>query len=190
MDSRLYVGNLSDYVSVEDLRKRFAAFGHVSDVQLATDRSSGRFKGHAFVTMESAAQAQAAIKELNGTLFDDRPLRVSLAGERGLSTGKAAESARITSQYRERHNIVYELDCAGTALVIKMFPEDEREQAWRVEASLRPAEEGSGVSASAPARGAAFDEVARAWKENEKLAGIFTLDWAAIKQALAAVNAL
>lgn len=192
MERRLYVGNLSDDVSVEALRQRFAEFGHVSDVHLATDRHSGRLRGHAFVTMGTAAEAHTAMTELNGTLFDERRLRVNMAGERGPSQGKTVDSARITSQFRERLNIVYELDCEGVALAIKMFPEDAREQAWRVEASVRRAAGADGivVTASAPTRSAALEEISLSWKENERVAGIFALDWAAIKQALTAVRAV
>lgn len=189
MESRLYVGNLSDEVSVGALRRRFAAFGHVSDVHLATDRQSGRLRGHAFVTMGTPAEARTAMTELNGTVFDERRLLVNMAGERGPSPAKPADSARITLQYRERVNVVYELDCAGVALTIKMFPEDAREQSWRVEASLGAAN-AIVVTASAHTRSVALDEIARSWKERERAAGIWVLDWAAIRQALAAVRAV
>src|SRR5690606_9793665 len=121
MGTRLYVGNLSEDVSVEALRRHFAACGSVLDVHLATDRSSGRMRGHAFVTMASERDARSAITQLDGSMFDERPLRVNEAGEdrRDAMLSKAEKAARnalrvrITSQFRERHSMAYELDCAG-----------------------------------------------------------------------------
>lgn len=190
MESRLYVGNLSDDVSAESLRRRFAEFGPVSDVQLATDRASGRLRGHAFVTMANAADAQTAMKELNGSLFDDRRIRVNIAGEEHDRTrAKRAERARITSQFRERTNMTYELDCDGVSLIIKMFPEDAREQSWRVEASTKgggAVMEGAVVAASGPTRAAALEELSR----SSQAGGLLALDWPAILEALSAVRAI
>jgi RNA recognition motif-containing protein len=183
MENRLYVGNLSDDVSAEALRRRFAEYGPVSDVHLATDRSSGRLRGHAFVTMTNSADAQTAMAQLNGSLFEDRRLRVNIAGEEREGTrAKVPERARITSQFRERLNMGYELDCGGIALTIKMFPEDAREQSWRVEASIK----GQVIAASGRTRAIALDEVAR----SSQASGLLGLDWAAIVEALAAVRAV
>lgn len=193
MESRLYVGNLSDDVSAEALRRRFAEFGNVADVHLATDRQSGRLRGHAFVTMETAAEAHHAMTQLNGAMFEDRRLRVNMAGDRDPAQAKAtAALAKITSQFRERRNIAYELDCSGVALAIKMFPEDAREETWRIEASVKQEENPDAivVSASAPTRSAALEEVARSWSQNERVSGKLAFDWSAIKQALASVGAV
>lgn len=185
MESRLYVGNLSDDVSAESLRSRFAEYGPVADVHLATDRSSGRLRGHAFVTMENAADAQTAMAQLNGSLFDDRRLRVNIAGEeRDRARSKAPERARITSQFRERLNMSYELDCGGVSLTIKMFPEDAREESWRVEASTKV--DGAVTAASGRTRAIALEELAR----SSQASGLLGLDWAAIIEALAAVRAI
>lgn len=196
MESRLYVGNLSDDVSVESLRKRFAEFGPVSDVQLAIDRASGRLRGHAFVTMANEADAQIAMRELNGSLFDDRRLRVNIAGEErdgSQSKGsKAAERARITSQFRERSNMTYELDCEGVALTLKMFPEDAQEQSWRIEASTK-GEGGAGnavIAASGRTRAIALEALAHSAQASGASTGGLPLDWAAITEALASVRAI
>lgn len=190
MESRLYVGNLDEDVSLDALRARFAQVGRVDDVQLATDRQSGRARGHAFVTMGSNAEAQRAVNELDGATFEDRKLRVSLAGEGGARTvGKQPEAAKITSQFRERANMAYELECAGgITLTIKMFPADPREQAWRVEASPRGASE-LVVAASAPTRSAAVDAVAQSWAEREAEVGP-SPDWGAVRRALTTVRAI
>ena len=66
MNSKLFVGNLSFNTTENELQDMFAACGTVSDVNLITDRMSGRSKGFAFVTMGTPEEAQNAISTLNG----------------------------------------------------------------------------------------------------------------------------
>jgi RNA recognition motif-containing protein len=82
MGNRLYVGNLSFRTTQESLQAAFAAFGEVRDVSLPTDRETGQPRGFGFVTMGDDKQAQEAIKGMNGTMLDGRPLRVNEAQER------------------------------------------------------------------------------------------------------------
>ena len=63
----IYIGNLSQKASEEDLRKAFEAFGSVKSVNVIKDKYSGISKGFAFVEIESKSEAQAAIQELNGS---------------------------------------------------------------------------------------------------------------------------
>lgn len=82
MGNRLYVGNLSYDATSDTLRERFASFGEVTDVHVVTDRESGRSRGFGFVTMGTATEAEKAIAEMNGAMFDGRPLRVNEAEPR------------------------------------------------------------------------------------------------------------
>lgn len=79
MDSKLYIGNLSYSVTEDQLRDLFSQFGTVVEVSIITDRESGRSKGFAFVTLETAEQAQEAIAKLHETEFEGRKLIVSIA---------------------------------------------------------------------------------------------------------------
>jgi len=54
----------------------------VVEVNLMTDRSTGRSRGFAFVTMSTDAEAQAAIEALHGASLDGRPLTVNVARPR------------------------------------------------------------------------------------------------------------
>jgi RNA recognition motif-containing protein len=83
MGKRLYVGNLSWETTQDGLAAAFSANGRtVSDCHIVSDRESGRPRGFAFVEMSSDAEAQAAIRELNGTQLDGREIRVNEAEER------------------------------------------------------------------------------------------------------------
>ena len=59
MNTKLYIGNLSFDSTENDLQDMFAAFGPVNEVNLITDRTTGRSRGFAFVTMGSSAEGIA-----------------------------------------------------------------------------------------------------------------------------------
>src|SRR5947209_3377956 len=76
---KLYVGNLSFHTTADDLQDAFERFGTVSEVNLITDRETGRSRGFAFVTMGSRAEGEAAIEGLQGREVDGRTLTVNEA---------------------------------------------------------------------------------------------------------------
>jgi RNA recognition motif-containing protein len=82
MEAKLYVGNLSYNTTEEGLKTAFTQAGTVVSVDMIKDRYSGQMKGFAFVTMNSAEEAQAAIKILNEKILDDRPIKVDIARPR------------------------------------------------------------------------------------------------------------
>lgn len=78
----IYVGNLSFETSEATLRTAFAAHGEVASVNIIMDKMTGRPRGFGFVEMPGAAEAQNAIKALNGTMLDGRTLTVNEARPR------------------------------------------------------------------------------------------------------------
>lgn len=80
--SSIFVGNLSYDTTEADLRQAFLRYGFVSRVDLATDQSSGRFRGFAFIRMPSAEDAEEAIARLNGFQLRGRSVVVNAAKER------------------------------------------------------------------------------------------------------------
>ena len=82
MTTRLYVGNLSDQTTEQDLSRLFAEVGAVTSAQVTSDRTTGRSRGFGFVEMESADAAQQAVATLNGREFGGRALAVSEARPR------------------------------------------------------------------------------------------------------------
>ena len=79
MGRKLYVGNLPDSATEQDLRYRFAAYGTVKSVKLITDRYSSQGKVFCFIEMMSEAEAHAAIDSLNGTDYEGRSMKVNEA---------------------------------------------------------------------------------------------------------------
>ena len=78
----LYVGNLSFEVGQEDLSSIFAEYGSVKQVQLPTDRETGRPRGFGFVEMGTQAEEDAAIEALDGAQWMGRALKVNKAKPR------------------------------------------------------------------------------------------------------------
>ncbi len=79
MGRKLYVGNLPDSATEQDLSDKFTTCGTVDSVKLITDRDTGRSRGFGFIEMASEAEAHAAIDSLNGIDYDGRPMTVNEA---------------------------------------------------------------------------------------------------------------
>jgi hypothetical protein len=77
--AKLFVGGLSWEITVEELRTAFSNFGKVTDAQIPHDRASGRSRGFGFVTFEKHADADQAIKHMDGRELDGRPIKVNRA---------------------------------------------------------------------------------------------------------------
>lgn len=78
----IFVSSLSFTTSDEGLRQLFAAYGTVSSAKVIIDKLSNRSKGFGFVEMPNQAEAENAIKELNGSRADGRSIVVTEARPR------------------------------------------------------------------------------------------------------------
>jgi cold-inducible RNA-binding protein len=79
MNNKLFVGNLSYKVTQEELEALFSQSGQVVSTTIAEDRYTGKKRGFGFVEMGSQADAESAIKALNGFNFQGRDLSVSVS---------------------------------------------------------------------------------------------------------------
>lgn len=79
MAKTLFVGSLSWDTTDDSLKAHFGAAGTVVSARVITERDSGRSKGFGFVEMSSDEEAAKAVKELDGSELDGRPIRVSEA---------------------------------------------------------------------------------------------------------------
>lgn len=90
MNTKLFVGNLPFGLSEPAVQELFAQCGKVISVVIPTDRDTGRKRGFAFVEMENQADAEAAVKQLNGSTIEGRQIVVNAAHERGQRAGAGA----------------------------------------------------------------------------------------------------
>ncbi|MDJ1176059.1 RNA recognition motif domain-containing protein [Roseofilum capinflatum] len=78
----VYIGNLSYNLEEDDVREVFAEYGSVTRVSLPIDRETGRKRGFGFVEMQTEAEEEKAIDELDGAEWMERVLKVNKAKPR------------------------------------------------------------------------------------------------------------
>ena len=83
----IYVGNLSFEATEDELHGLFQEHGEVLNVNIVTDRDTGRPRGFGFVEMADANQGRAAIEQLNGREVGGRTLNVNEAKPRAARGG-------------------------------------------------------------------------------------------------------
>ena len=87
----IYVGNLSYDATDETIKQTFESFGQVISARIVKDKYTGESRGFGFVEMPEQAQAQAAIKGLNGKELLGKQMSVNEARprtDRGRSGGQ------------------------------------------------------------------------------------------------------
>jgi len=73
---RIYVGNLAESVTRDDLRALFSKVGRVGGALVITDKASGRSRGFGFVEMIEVEDAINAAVYFSGTELEGRKIQV------------------------------------------------------------------------------------------------------------------
>ena len=79
MNKNLYIGNLANEVTEEDLKANFSEVGKVVSVAIIKDKYTGMTRGFGFVEMETEKDAQEAIKKFNGGELHGKVITVNEA---------------------------------------------------------------------------------------------------------------
>ena len=79
MSAKLFVGSLPYSTTDEELREMFAGVGTVESAKVIFDRDTQRSKGFGFVELSSEEEAQADIKQFDGTEMGGRRIVVNIA---------------------------------------------------------------------------------------------------------------
>ncbi|MFT5544221.1 MAG: hypothetical protein ACI97K_003209 [Glaciecola sp.] len=79
--STLYVGNLPYRANEQIVKEHFENFGYVRSVRLMKDKRTGKRKGFGFVEV-AAQEADAMIKKLNDSEFQERTIKVRPAKDK------------------------------------------------------------------------------------------------------------
>ncbi len=80
MSTNIYIGNLPFSATAEAIQELFSPYGTVENVNLITDRETGRLRGFGFVEMVNGGNE--AIAALHETDLEGRTLTVNLAKPR------------------------------------------------------------------------------------------------------------
>lgn len=79
MNNKLYVGNLTDLITDEDLRENFGDLGTCLSARVMRDKQSGLSQGFAFVEMSTQDEAIQTVEKCRGVMLDGQKLVVKLA---------------------------------------------------------------------------------------------------------------
>jgi len=115
--SRLFVA-CSRATPKEALEDLFAQYGRVEQVKMVTDRSTGAFKGSAFVKFERASAAATALEALHGHILDDVPLKVTFAEPKGCKPSES--TGRRTFSYTVFLFPIFLLSCKIAAILASL----------------------------------------------------------------------
>ena len=94
MNKNLYLGNLANQVTEEDLRTNFSEAGQVVSVTLIKDKYTGLSRGFGFVEMATEEDAQKAIQKFNGGQLYGNQISVNEARPKKDSTGGPRRDTR------------------------------------------------------------------------------------------------
>uniref|UniRef100_A0ACD5WX64 Uncharacterized protein n=1 Tax=Avena sativa TaxID=4498 RepID=A0ACD5WX64_AVESA len=83
--TEIFVSRLSFYTTEEELKNIFSPFGAIKEARLVRDNQTGRPKGFGFVKYSSEAEAQKAVKAMDGRIIRGRLIFAEIAKEH--STG-------------------------------------------------------------------------------------------------------
>lgn len=183
----LHVANLPIDATEEGLRAHFSTCGGVASVELLAESQSRRPRGLARVTMTNAHFAEQARSRLDGAAFQGAVLRVSDSPLKGAER-EPKPSVRMMQQFRERGRMVYDLDCAGSPLTLRIWRGEEG--AFRIEARSTDAEDAVVGTATAKTGAEALSEALRAWNSAATTTARATLDAEAVTRAMRDVRAI
>lgn len=88
MNKKLFVGNIPFSLSETSLSELFSQAGTVVSVSIPVDRETGRKRGFAFVEMGSQAEAETAIRDLNGHTVEGRQIVVNASRPKSPAGGR------------------------------------------------------------------------------------------------------
>lgn len=99
MSVRLYVGNLPEELSRQELEAVFAEAGDAISTKIITDRKTNKCRGFGFVTVKSDEEADAFIEKFNGSVVKDNSIKIEKALPRTKEKGdeQPQASAPITN---------------------------------------------------------------------------------------------
>lgn len=92
----LYVKNIDDTLTDDQLRELFAPFGTITSARIMKEDESNVSKGFGFVCYSSPEEASRAVAEMNGKMIGNKPLYVTLHQRKEIRRAQlAAAHARM-----------------------------------------------------------------------------------------------
>jgi polyadenylate-binding protein len=121
--TNIFVKNLDEAVTEEELREHFGAFGEITSLALMTNEE-GKSKGFAFINYEGMDSARVAVEEKNGLEVNGKAMYVGRAQKKSERTAELKEKFDKIKQ--ERIN-----KYQGVNLYVKNLDENLEDEAFR-----------------------------------------------------------
>jgi RNA recognition motif-containing protein len=104
MSVRLYVGNLPEDLTKQELETAFADAGDGISAKVITDRKTGKCRGFGFVTVKNDEVADQFIEKFNGVEIKENAIKIEKALPRSKDKGEeqAAEAPASGSSSGKR----------------------------------------------------------------------------------------
>jgi len=90
----IYVGNLSQQITEDDLREAFESFGQVTSIKIIKDKFTSESRGFGFIEMPAKQEAESAMEDLNGTDLKGKTITVNEAKPRSDNRRSGGERQR------------------------------------------------------------------------------------------------
>ncbi|KAM3831029.1 nuclear cap-binding protein subunit 2-like [Vipera latastei] len=104
--STLYVGNLSFYTTEEQIHELFSKCGDIRRIIMGLDKIKKTPCGFCFVEYYTKAEAEHAMRFINGTRLDDRVIRTDW--DAGFTEGRQYGRGRSGGQVRDEYRKLYD----------------------------------------------------------------------------------
>lgn len=109
----LYVKNLDDQMTDDELREAFAVYGSITSARIMRDATSGASRGFGFVCYSTPEESTKAVTEMNGKLLNGKPVYVALAQR------KEVRRAQLEAQHAQRQAGMHpHMGQAGAAMMV------------------------------------------------------------------------
>ncbi len=79
MSVRLYIGNLSEELTRQELEAAFVELADSISTKIITDRKTNKCRGFGFVTVKTDEEADAFIEKFNGHVLHDSAMKIEKA---------------------------------------------------------------------------------------------------------------
>ena len=98
----VYVGNVSFYTTEDQIYEVFSKAGDVKRIIMGLDKNRMTPCGFCFVVYYTRKDTEDCVKYLNGTMLDDRPIRVDFdwGFVEGRQFGRGKSGGQVRDEYR------------------------------------------------------------------------------------------
>ncbi|KAI3435803.1 hypothetical protein D9Q98_001861 [Chlorella vulgaris] len=113
----VYVGNLSFFTTEDQIFEVFSKVGDVKRIVMGLDKHKSTPCGFCFVVYYTREDTEDCVKYINGTMLDDRPIRVDF--DWGFVEGRQFGRGRSGGQVRDEYRMDFDTGRGGYGSILQ-----------------------------------------------------------------------